>query len=75
MKTIEKLKSRTIGLTCGWCKGYFAAIITKDKTDDARSILNCPHCSRTLPSSKKESTGSLVGRKHIHIDWKNGDIV
>ncbi len=75
MKAIEKLTSRTINLICGWCHNHFDTIITRDKKDDARSILICPHCARTLPSSKKESTGKVVGRQHIHTEWKNGDIV
>jgi len=35
----------------------------------------CGWCGeRLLPSLKKELTGNLVGRKHIHRDYKNGDI-
>ncbi len=61
-------------LICGWCKKEFEATITKDKFEE-RSILIYPHCGRRLPSSKIESTGNLVGRKHIHTEWKKGDIV
>ena len=61
-------------LICGWCKEEFEATIYKSESGD-RNILICPHCSARLPSSRKESTGSLVGTQHIHTEWKNGDIV
>ena len=61
-------------LICGWCSKTFYATISKGKSGE-REILSCPHCARRLPSSKKESTGDLSGRKHIHTEWKSGDIV
>lgn len=61
-------------LICGWCNKGFEAIISIDKHND-RNLLNCPHCGRLLPSSKRESTGELSGRKHFHREWKDGDIV
>jgi len=27
----------------------------------------CPKCGRCIPTFKKEETGNLVGRKHIHL--------
>ena len=59
---------------CGWCRSEFKYKIYKDKQDD-RNLLICSNCNHLLPSSKKESTGNLVGRKHIHIEWKNGDVI
>jgi transcription elongation factor Elf1 len=59
---------------CGWCRNSFKEKITKDKYDD-RSLLICPNCGHLLPSSRKESTGKLESRKHIHIEWKNGDVI
>ena len=66
-------------LICGWCRKEFHAKITRAKaggTKDAseRSKLFCPHCWRNLPSSKIESTGNVVGRKHFHKDYKDGDV-
>jgi len=72
--TLKEKITQKIFVICGWCKNPMEANITLDK-DKARSILICPNCSRTLPSSRKESTNNVVGRKHIHRDWKSGDIV
>jgi uncharacterized protein YbaR (Trm112 family) len=60
-------------LVCGWCRKEFEANITKND-DGERSLLICPHCGRLLPSSKKKLTGNLVGSKHIHEDYKGGNI-
>ena len=68
------IQERILNLICGWCRKSFREIIRKDERGE-RNILSCPHCARTLPSSKIESTGSLTGRKHIHTEWKNGDVV
>ncbi len=61
-------------LICGWCKNEFKTKIFKNE-DEERTLLQCPHCGRLLPSSKKILTGNLVGAKHIHIEWKDGDVV
>jgi len=29
--------------------------------------VRCPKCINLIPTWKKESTGNIVGRKHIHI--------
>ena len=58
---------------CGWCKKEFEAVVVK--TDYGYSTLVCPNCARIVNSSIKESTGELVGRKHVHRDLKEGDIV
>jgi hypothetical protein len=59
-------------LICGWCGLEFEINIFKDKFGE-RNIVVCPNCNATLPSSRKELTGQVVGRKHIHTDWKAGD--
>ena len=59
-------------LICGWCKKEFEVTISKDKWDERNIVC---HCGRILPSSKKESTGNLVGRQHIHVEFKEGDVV
>ena len=61
-------------LICGWCYKEFEINQITNKNGE-RSLLICPHCSRTLPSSKKKQTDNLVGARHIHEEWKNGDIV
>ena len=71
-KLVKQDKQKT--LICGWCDETFYATINKSKSGE-REILSCPHCARILPSSKKESTGNLSGRKHIHTEWRNGDVV
>lgn len=61
-------------IICGWCGEEFKENILKNK-DGERNVLICPNCNRLLPSSKKESTKNLVGRKHIHVEYKDGDVV
>lgn len=61
-----------VWIKCGWCHKEFDANVYVDKRGD-RIILKCPHCSRTLPSSKKVSTGQVVGKKHYHDEYVNGD--
>lgn len=58
---------------CGWCKKKF-------ETDNQRGKWGyrykaCPHCGRTVMSSKKELTERVIGRKHIHLNLKEGDVV
>lgn len=60
-------------LICGACSKKFDRKIIMGKED--RSLLICPHCTRLLPSSKKEKNGEFVGRQHIHTEWKDGDVV
>lgn len=67
-----------MNLICGWCDREFQAKITtaraggrKDASE--RSKLFCPHCKKALPSSRKEFTGNVVGRKHTHTDYRDGD--
>ncbi|HDZ60200.1 MAG TPA: hypothetical protein ENH46_00680 [Candidatus Pacearchaeota archaeon] len=60
-------------LICGWCYKEFDKKITAGKSGD-RDIIICPHCGRTLPSSKKQLEEDS-GRKHTHKEWKDGDII
>ena len=57
-------------LICGWCGKEFHAK-TRQATHGFPVII---HCGHILPASKKESTGKIVGRKHIHIEYKDGDV-
>lgn len=61
-------------LICGWCREGFEMRLYKDKHDE-RNLIVCPNCGRLLPSSRKEPTGNLVGRKHLHVEWRDGDII
>jgi uncharacterized CHY-type Zn-finger protein len=66
-------KKRTAIVKCGWCRKDFETNVTIRKR--GYEVKVCPYCARTVNSSRKEPTGSLVGRKHIHSDLKDGDIV
>lgn len=65
----EKYKGRT-RLICGWCRKEFYAYTKKGNLAFPVII----HCGHILPASKKVSTGNLVGKKHWHREYKNGDI-
>ena len=60
-------------LKYGWCRKEFEKDTGRDKHGEFPVIV-CPHCAQTLPGSRKESAGNVVGRKHIHIPYKDGDI-
>lgn len=65
-------------LTCGWCRKelefeVYPPLKSTGERSSHRTILICPHCGVTLPSSKKEIIDN--GRNHIHTEWKDGDIV
>ena len=59
-------------IKCGWCEHEFNRTIYIDKFEE-RIILMCPKCHHQLASSKKIPTGQLVGRKHIHEEYQDGD--
>lgn len=61
-----------VRIKCGWCGKEFNAEVFVGKSGD-RSLLKCPHCAHLLSSSRKLSTGSMVGRQHVHLDWEDGD--
>ena len=31
------------------------------------SIVKCPKCLNNIPTWKREETGNIIGKKHIHI--------
>jgi hypothetical protein len=62
-----------IKVKCGWCKKEFETDNQKNKDDYPVRI--CSHCGKIVSGSRKESTGNVTGRKHIHSDSKNGDVV
>ena len=62
-----------VRIKCGWCGKEFNADIFIGRKSGERSLLKCHHCAHLLPSSNKISTGSSTGRKHVHIDWVDGD--
>ena len=56
---------------CGWCGFGFQKEVIYDGSSKKRAYSTpvvCPKCARTIPTWKKESTGNIVGRTHIHPD-------
>ena len=62
-----------VKVQCGWCREWMR--VENSSSKYGYKCLTCDHCGRIVNSSKKESTGNIVGRKHIHRDLKYGDIV
>ena len=60
-------------LICGHCNNKFQ--FNTQKGEYRYTPIVCPNCGRTFPGSKKELTGNLVGKKHVHTQYKNGDIL
>ena len=60
-------------LICGWCDKDFQ--FDTEKGEHGYKKVFCPNCGRAFPGSKKESTGNLVGRKHVHTHYKSGDVL
>ncbi len=58
---------------CGWCRENFEVLGTRGK--HGYKVLTCSNCGRTVNSSIKEPIENIVGRKHIHRDLKDGDVV
>lgn len=55
---------------CGWCGFEFKKEVVysgESKKGAYSSSVICPDCGRTIPTWKREETGNIVGRKHIHI--------
>jgi len=59
---------------CGICRNEIIILVTFANSGE-RNPLICPICYSTLPSSKKELLDNVVGAKHIHTEWKDGDII
>ncbi len=47
-------------------KPEFEKIVVYDAGKHSTQIV-CPYCTNLIPTWKKESTGKMVGKKHIHI--------
>ena len=62
-----------IKVICSWCREEIKLDNSKEKY--SYGIKHCPKCFASIRSSTKESTGSLSGRKHIHLSLKTGDVV
>ncbi len=63
-----------INVTCGWCGEDFETDNQKGKSGEY-PVRVCSRCGRVVAASKIEPTGNSIGRKHIHSDSKNGDVV
>ena len=55
---------------CDWCNYEFEQEVeyklgSKKYAHSTKVV--CPNCGRTIQTWKRESTGELVGKKHIHI--------
>jgi len=64
-----------IKVFCGWCKKGFVTDNTRNPKTESYGTKICPNCGRGVRSSKIELTDNVVGRKHIHLPLKQGDIV
>ena len=60
-------------LICGYCDKEFEFDTTGGR--HGYKQVRCPTCGRTFPGSKKEMTENVVGKKHIHTPYKNGDVL
>ena len=61
-----------VKIKCKWCGNEFQQEILykSPKTGTiTRNQVKCKYCSRSLPSSIKETTDN-VNRKHIHREFK-----
>jgi len=52
---------------CGWCKCEFTSHVFYDPDSKISSQVRCPRCLNLIPTWKREETGEVVGKKHIHI--------
>lgn len=62
-----------VQIKCGWCGEEFDVNVTIGRISGCRSLVKCPKCCNLLPSSRKIPTGNVVGRKHIHWEYEEGD--
>ena len=67
-----KLKKRIIkDYKCGWCQHEFKQEVVysgESKKGAYSSTVVCPKCATTIPTWKREETGNVVGKKHVHLD-------
>lgn len=56
---------------CQWCNRRFSKDViyfTGDgKKSNGSNQVRCPNCNGLIPTWKKEETGNIIGKKHIHI--------
>ncbi len=68
---------------CPWCHKEFTAEVrykprffnpatresnsNEGKASASSTIVKCPECLNLIPTWKKEDTGNVIGRKHIHL--------
>lgn len=64
-----------VKVQCGWCMEFFKLDNSRNPRVDSYGTKVCTNCGRVVPSSKKEPTGNVIGRKHFHSAWKTGDVV
>ena len=60
-----------VNIICGWCSERITIDGTMGKYGYGQTV--CPKCGRLIPSSKKDFTGNTLGRKHIHMAYRDGD--
>ncbi len=66
------LKLKGTRLICGWCRKEFYTDTKRNK--ETGTFIPIVHCGRILPASKIEFTGNVVGVKHHHTEYKDGDV-
>jgi len=65
------VKKITKDYKCGWCQYEFSKEVVysgENKKNSYSSTVVCPKCARVIPTWRREETGNVVGRKHIHPD-------
>ncbi len=60
-----------VKVKCPWCLELTEIDSSKGPYGYGSSF--CSKCGRSIPSSKKESTGNVIGKKHIHRSYKRGE--
>ncbi len=56
---------------CGWCLYEFKKEVVysgESKKGGVSSMVVCPNCVRLIPTWRREETGNIVGRIHLHPD-------
>ena len=60
-----------VNVICCWCLERIT--INNTSGTNGYGQTTCSECGRLIPSSKKEFTGNTLGRKHIHMAYRDGD--
>jgi len=53
--------------TCYYCGHKFEKEVIYEAGEKYSTQVKCPKCYNFIPTWKREETGNIVGRKHIHI--------